>query len=119
MTWLDIRSHCGVLQFYNRTSSPTTHAHHADRATEGTNEYTSCAGLLTASSSAWPNTAVFQLAANGVALNKIVIGKPAIASDAENGFVSTGSLATCVAQAKAQGWSAVRRLFFLVSARAC
>jgi chitinase len=43
---------------------------------QGTSEYTTCAGLLSQSSSAWPNTAVFQLAAGGVALNKIVIGKP-------------------------------------------
>jgi hypothetical protein len=43
---------------------------------QGTTEYTTCAGLLTTSSSKWPNTAVFQLAAGGVALNKIVIGKP-------------------------------------------
>jgi hypothetical protein len=43
---------------------------------QGTTEYTTCAGLLTASSSKWPNTAVFQLAAGGLPLNKIVIGKP-------------------------------------------
>lgn len=76
--------------------------------TEGSSEYTTCAGLLTASSSVWPNTAVFQLAANGVALNKIVIGKPATAADATNGFVSTSTLASCLATAKGQGWSGVR-----------
>jgi chitinase len=72
---------------------------------QGTTEYTTCAGLLTASSSTWPNTAVFQLAASGVALNKIVIGKPATTADANNGYIDPNTLATCLQQAKAQGWS--------------
>ncbi|KAF7349083.1 Glycoside hydrolase [Mycena venus] len=79
-----------VYQFYN----------------QGATEYTTCAGLLTASSSTWPQSAVFQIAANGVPLNKIVIGKPATAADATNGYMDPGTLSTCLAQAKAQGWSA-------------
>ncbi|KAJ6492280.1 glycoside hydrolase family 18 protein [Mycena sanguinolenta] len=73
---------------------------------QGVSEYTTCAGLLTASSATWPQSAVFQIAANGVPLNKIVIGKPATASDATNGYMDPGTLSTCLAQAKAQGWSA-------------
>ncbi|KIK94188.1 glycoside hydrolase family 18 protein [Paxillus rubicundulus Ve08.2h10] len=52
---------------------------------EGVNEYVTCTGLLTASSSTWPHTSVFQIAAAGVTLNKIVIGKPATTADASNG----------------------------------
>ncbi|KAF5350238.1 hypothetical protein D9758_007839 [Tetrapyrgos nigripes] len=74
---------------------------------QGTTEYTTCAGLLTTSSSTWPNSAVFQIASNsGVPLNKIVIGKPATSGDANNGFIPTSTLATCVNQAKSQGWNA-------------
>lgn len=73
---------------------------------EGTTEYTTCSGLLTASSSVWPQSALFQIAASGVALNKLVIGKPGISSDASNGFIDPSVLAGCLAQAKAKGWSA-------------
>jgi len=73
---------------------------------QGTSEYTTCSGLLTQSSSAWPESALFQIAANGVSLNKLVIGKPGASSDATNGYVSPSTLASCVSQAKAQGWSA-------------
>jgi len=73
---------------------------------QGTTEYTTCSGLLTASSSTWPNTALFQIAASGVSLSKLVIGKPATTSDASNGYMSTSTLAGCVEQAKNQGWSA-------------
>ncbi|KAF8074843.1 glycoside hydrolase family 18 protein [Lyophyllum atratum] len=72
---------------------------------QGSSEYTTCAGLLTSSSSTWPKSAVFQIGASGVPLSKIVIGKPATASDASNGFMSTSTLATCVQQAKNQGWN--------------
>ncbi|KAF8916309.1 glycoside hydrolase superfamily [Mucidula mucida] len=46
------------LQFYN----------------QGTSEYTTCDGLLTASSSTWPETALFQIIANGVDGSKLIIG---------------------------------------------
>ncbi|KAJ6514092.1 glycoside hydrolase [Mycena vulgaris] len=56
----------------------------------------------------WYNvqSSVFQIAANGVSLNKIVIDKPATAADATNGFMDPGTFSTCLAQAKAQGWGA-------------
>ncbi|KAF8892264.1 glycoside hydrolase [Infundibulicybe gibba] len=73
---------------------------------QGSSEYTTCANLLTTSSNTWPESAVFQIAANGVPLNKIVIGKPATSSDAGSGFMSTSTLASCLQQAKAKGWTA-------------
>lgn len=72
---------------------------------EGATEYTTCSGLLTTSGGSYPNSAVFQIAASGVPLNKIVIGKPATAADANNGYIAPATLATCVEQAKSQGWS--------------
>lgn len=73
---------------------------------QGTTEYTTCSGLLTSSSSAWPNTAVFQIASTaGVPLNKIVIGKPGTTSDASNGYVDPGTLAGCLSQGKSSGWT--------------
>ncbi|KAG6336460.1 hypothetical protein ID866_2631 [Astraeus odoratus] len=73
---------------------------------EGTSEYTTCAGLLQTSSSTWPNTALFEIAAAGVPLNKLVIGKPATTSDASNGYVDPSMLSGCLRTAKDQGWSA-------------
>ncbi|KAF9240692.1 glycoside hydrolase [Melanogaster broomeanus] len=63
-------------------------------------------GLLTTSSSTWPNTAVFQIAAAGVTLNKIVIGKPATTADASNGYMSPSTLASCLGTAVGEGWDA-------------
>ncbi|EED77817.1 hypothetical protein POSPLDRAFT_94833 [Postia placenta Mad-698-R] len=73
---------------------------------QGSTEYTTCAGLLTNSSSTWPESALFQIAASGVPLDKLVIGKPATTGDASTGYMSTSTLATCVEQAKGQGWDA-------------
>ncbi|EIW79383.1 glycoside hydrolase family 18 protein [Coniophora puteana RWD-64-598 SS2] len=73
---------------------------------QGTSEYTTCDGLLTASSSTYPNSAVFQIAASGVDLNKIVIGKPAGTGDANNGFMDASTLAGCLSTAKGKGWDA-------------
>ncbi|KAE9394718.1 glycoside hydrolase family 18 protein [Gymnopus androsaceus JB14] len=68
---------------------------------QGTTEYTTCAGLLTESSTTWPESALFQIAASGVTLDKLVIGKPAVAADeTAGGFIDPGTLATCVEEAK-------------------
>ncbi|KZP16575.1 glycoside hydrolase family 18 protein [Athelia psychrophila] len=72
---------------------------------QGAKEYTTCAGLLTTSSSAWPNTSLFQIAASGVPKNKLVIGKPGGPGSATNGYMTPAALAKCAAQAKAKGWS--------------
>lgn len=71
---------------------------------EGTDEYTTCNGLLNQSSSTWPNTALFQIANAGITLDKLVIGKPANSGDANNGYIDPSTLAGCVQQAKNQGW---------------
>ncbi|KAJ7334138.1 glycoside hydrolase family 18 protein [Mycena albidolilacea] len=73
---------------------------------QGATEYTTCANLLTTSSNTWPRTALFQIAASGVPLSKLVIGKPGTTGAADNGFMSTSTLASCLAQAKSQGWNA-------------
>ncbi|KZT18638.1 glycoside hydrolase family 18 protein [Neolentinus lepideus HHB14362 ss-1] len=73
---------------------------------QGSSEYTTCSGLLTNSSSTWPESALFQIAASGVTLDKLVIGKPATTSDANNGYIDPSTLATCVEQAKNQNWDA-------------
>ncbi|TDL19770.1 glycoside hydrolase family 18 protein [Rickenella mellea] len=72
---------------------------------QGTSEYTTCNKLLTSSSNTWPQTAVFQIAASGIPMSKIVIGKPANSGDADNGYMPTSTLATCLQTAKAQGWT--------------
>ncbi|KAG1752140.1 glycoside hydrolase family 18 protein [Suillus lakei] len=73
---------------------------------EGTSEYTTCSGLLTTSSSMQPNTALFQIAAAGIPLDKLVIGKPATDVDASNGYMDPPMLAQCVDNAVQQGWNA-------------
>ncbi|GJE89101.1 glycoside hydrolase family 18 protein [Phanerochaete sordida] len=72
---------------------------------QGPGEYETCDGLLTESSVVWPQTALFQIAASGVPLNKLVIGKPASPVDVlSGGYMSPATLAHCVALAKNQGW---------------
>ncbi|KAJ2976768.1 hypothetical protein NUW54_g11515 [Trametes sanguinea] len=74
---------------------------------QGTTEYTTCDNLLNTAGGDWPGSAVFEIAASGVDLNKIVIGKPGLSvGDASNGYIAPATLATCVAQAKAKGWDA-------------
>lgn len=98
------------LQFYNRTSSVCFGGLlETDSRTsfpEGTSEYTTCSGLLDTSSSTWPESALFQIVANGVSEDKLVIGKPATTGDASSGYMSPSTLATCVEDAKNQGWGA-------------
>jgi len=97
------------VQFYNRKPylciilSPSTQTEIRVH-TEGSNEYTTCTGLLTKSSSAWPKTSLFEIAASGVPKDKLIIGKPATKGDATNGYISPSGLAECVSQAKAKGW---------------
>lgn len=73
---------------------------------QGSSEYTTCSGLLTSSSSAWPDSAVFQIHSTaGVDLSKIVIGKPGTTADASNGYIDPGTFASCLAQGKSSGWT--------------
>ncbi|KAF8319615.1 glycoside hydrolase family 18 protein [Clavulina sp. PMI_390] len=73
---------------------------------EGSSEYTTCAGLLTKSSSGNPSTSVFEInSVAGVPLDKIVIGKPATSAAAASGYVAPATLAGCLSQAQADGWT--------------
>ena len=72
---------------------------------EGVTEYTTCTGLLKNSSSVWPKTSLFEIAASGVPQDKLIIGKPATKNGAANGYISPSALAGCVSQAKAWGWT--------------
>ncbi|KAF9266947.1 glycoside hydrolase [Marasmius fiardii PR-910] len=72
---------------------------------QGASEYVTCDGLLNTSSGTWPQTALFQIAANGVPLSKLVIGKPATTGDASNGYMDPNTLATCLQTAKSKGWN--------------
>ena len=72
--------------------------------------------LLIAIMDPYGNEAALKTIADaGVSLNKLVIGKPAAAADATNGFMDTSTLATCVAEAQTKGWSKCRVLHFLAS----
>ncbi|KAG1776462.1 glycoside hydrolase family 18 protein [Suillus placidus] len=75
-------------------------------STIGTSEYTTCSGLLIASAPMQPNTALFQIAAAGIPLDKLVIGKPATDVDASNGYMDPSLLAQCLGDAVQQGWNA-------------
>ncbi|KAK0446753.1 glycoside hydrolase family 18 protein [Armillaria borealis] len=88
-----ILTHALLQSFISHSSLP-----------EGADEYTTCDGLLNTSSDTWNGTALFQIADNGVELSKLVIGKPATASDASNGYMDPDTLATCLGIAKDQGW---------------
>jgi hypothetical protein len=70
--------------------------------------YSTCTGLLTSSGGAYPGSSVFEINANGVSLNKIVIGKPASQGDAGSGYMSPSTLAGCLVTAMNKGWSECR-----------
>ncbi|KAF9648685.1 glycoside hydrolase family 18 protein [Thelephora ganbajun] len=71
---------------------------------QGNTEYTTCHNLLRASSSQWPKSSVFEIAASGVPVSKIVIGKPANTGSANSGYINPGTLSSCLSQAKGSGW---------------
>jgi hypothetical protein len=62
-----------------------------------------CDGLLNKANQ-YPGSAVFEIAASGVAMEKLVIGKPATPASARD-FMDPSTFATCLQQAKAKGWS--------------
>ncbi|PFH51616.1 glycoside hydrolase family 18 protein [Amanita thiersii Skay4041] len=74
---------------------------------QGVNEYTTCDGLLNNSTSTWPGSALLQIGNSGVPLSKLVVGKPGTTADANNGYMPTSTLASCLQKAKEQtGWNA-------------
>ena len=68
--------------------------------------YTTCDSLINTSGGAFPGTALLEIPKNGIPLDMLVIGKPATAADASNGFIDPATLGTCVKDAKAKGWNA-------------
>lgn len=46
-----------------------------------------------------------QIVGQGIPANKLVIGKPATASDASDGYIDPNTLAGCVQMARNQGWN--------------
>jgi len=67
------------------------------------NIYSACSHVITSSPEPYPNTAIKQInTTSGVDLEKLVIGKPAQASDADDNqdFMSSGTIASCLQQAK-------------------
>ncbi|KAH8922440.1 glycoside hydrolase family 18 protein [Atractiella rhizophila] len=69
-------------------------------------DYTTCDSLLHTSAAIEPHTSIFEMAARGIDLNKLVLGKPASTGSASSGYVSPDVLSGCVAEAKASGYSA-------------
>ncbi|PIL32409.1 hypothetical protein GSI_05655 [Ganoderma sinense ZZ0214-1] len=67
--------------------------------------YTTCDGLINTSGGAFPGTALLEIPKNGIPLDMLVIGKPATAADASNGFMDPATLGTCVKEAKSKGWN--------------
>lgn len=64
---------------------------------QGSSAYCDCTSLLTDSTSTtYPGTSINQLNAGlGIPFTKLAIGKPAVSKDADNGYMSPASLATC------------------------
>jgi len=65
--------------------------------------YTECGDMLN-NSGFFPNSSLFHIAANGVPLSKLVIGKLASAGQG-SGFIDPSNLAACLKRAREGGWS--------------
>lgn len=65
-------------------------------------DYNDCTTLFDSAAN-WPGTSVFELAQNGIPLEKIVVGKPGGPNDAEDGYMAPEALGACVADAVAKG----------------
>ncbi|PIL32407.1 hypothetical protein GSI_05653 [Ganoderma sinense ZZ0214-1] len=77
----------------------------ATQLQRGAQAYLACEGLINTSGGAFPDTALLEIPKNGIPLDMLVIGKPAMATDASNGFMDPATLGTCVKEAKAKGWN--------------
>ncbi|KAI0923950.1 hypothetical protein AcW1_006753 [Taiwanofungus camphoratus] len=104
--WYNVQVEHSLICTMEDTLMVSYLSYHSKFYNQGTDEYTTCNGLLNQSSSTWPNTALFQIANAGITLDKLVIGKPANSGDANNGYIDPSTLAGCVQQAKNQGWDA-------------
>ncbi|KAJ3073797.1 hypothetical protein HDU98_000648 [Podochytrium sp. JEL0797] len=76
---------------------------------QGESSYDTCTTLLTKSSGWALQTSVFEIAAQGVALDKIVIGKPLTPTNlapSATGYMHAADLQNCLVQANGMGWGA-------------
>ncbi|SAM82108.1 related to Chitinase A precursor [Ustilago bromivora] len=74
---------------------------------QGDSCYTTCNGLIWDSCDYFPQTSLFEIHKHsGVPLEKLVIGKPAVESDAANGFMRPSVLGGCLNIGVQNGWNA-------------
>merc|ERR1712110_316684 len=72
---------------------------------QGDENYGTCDNLFNKANPEWPETSVFEIAGNGIPLEKLVVGKPGRAKkDATNGFVDPKMLGACAKDAVGKGW---------------
>ncbi|PRP89490.1 hypothetical protein PROFUN_01353 [Planoprotostelium fungivorum] len=72
---------------------------------QGDSSYDTCEKLLFTAGGFFHSTSLFEIAAAGVKLDKIVIGKPIGRAGVVNtGFMEVNDIATCVRQAVSKGW---------------
>lgn len=77
-----------LVQFYNQDS------------------YTTLNGQLYDGGSIFPGSSLFEIINNqGFDSNKVIVGKPAQADDASNGYIAPTTLGNILLQAKSKGWS--------------
>lgn len=69
--------------------------------------YTTCDSLIWNSDDVFPLTSLFEINKYaGVPLDKLVVGKPAVQEDADNGFMKPSVLGGCLKIAVQNGWNA-------------
>ena len=74
---------------------------------QGETCYTTYDGLFNKSCSNFPQTSVAQISNAGINLNKLVVGKPLLTSDASNGYVDPTVLGQWFVEAQSNlGWNA-------------
>ncbi|CDZ97380.1 Polyadenylation factor I complex, subunit, Yth1 (CPSF subunit) [Phaffia rhodozyma] len=66
---------------------------------QGSSEYTDCQGLLYTSSSTYPGSSLFEIANQGIPIEKLLIGKPSTSAQASNGYMSSDLMASCLSEA--------------------
>jgi len=74
-----------LLYFPSPSVSTLTTTRLSPLLDQGASEYTTCDNLLHKSSSTYPGSSLFEIAAQGIPLKKLVIGKPSAKDQAENG----------------------------------
>jgi chitinase len=75
-------------------------------------DYTTCDGLFNVGPADFPKSAVFEIAAQGIPIEKLVVGKPGTTQDiTRGGFIDPATLGGCLADAKAKGFNAVSGVY--------